>query len=294
MNGYLHPVYAASLSEYGTPRHLPFSGTWILVRSIPGTPYYDGMGLYPLTLCKDWYLLREDMESLSDLVSLVFVADPFGNYTRFGLGFLDEYSPYKHHCYIDAELPCTPSDHHLRAARRARGKLDSITFFSCPLNLLDDWVCLYSHLVEHHNIQGIAAFSREAFATQFKVPGMLATVGRHEGEVASVLLWYIQDDVAYYHLGASSQKGYEIGASHALFEAAISTLKDRVRFISLGGGSGLSQEEDGLTRFKRGWAPLTRPSYLCGKILRPSVYEQLSKDVEGEYFPRYRTPKEER
>jgi len=294
-NGYLHPAYATSLSEYGTPRHLPLSGTWVLVRRIEGTPYYDGRGLYPLTCCRDWSRLGEDMASLEDLVSLVFVADPFGHSTTEDLLFLDKYSPYKYHCYVDTKLPCTPSEHHLRAAKRARERLDHVTYVPHPHCILDDWMRLYSNLIDHHNIEGIATFSESAFATQLRVPGIAAWVATLDQEIVSILLWYIQSPwVAYYHLGASSQKGYEVGASHALFQAAITSLNSHVRYISLGGSSGLSQKEDGLTRFKKGWAPITRTSYLCGKILRPDIYENLSKDTEGEYFPLYRTPQEEK
>lgn len=292
MIGYAHPAYATSLGEFGTPRYLPKSETWILVRRIPGSPYYDGRGLYPLTLCKDWYLLREDMTSLSDLVSLVFVTDPFGDYTTNDLSFLDLCKPYKTHYTLDTELDITPSPHNSRAAKRARGKLDSVTIHPYPHLLLDEWADLYSNLVDHHDITGIARFSRASFAVQLKVPGCAAWVARFENQIVSILLWYVHEHVAYYHLGASSDKGYKIGASHALFESAIRSLRSRVRFISLGGGSGLSNQEDGLTRFKRGWAPLTRVSHLCGKVLRPDVYESLSKNTEGSFFPLYRTPQE--
>jgi len=288
MIGYAHPAYATSLSEFGTPRYLPWPKTWVLVRRIDRTPYYDGRGLYPLTLCEDWYALREDMSSLSDLISLVFVTDPFGDYTLDNLSFLDLCAEYKTHYFIDTELDITHSPHNLRAAKKAGEKLDSITFHPYPHRLLGDWNRLYSNLIEHHHITGIAAFSKAAFAVQLQVPGIAAWVARLGGEIVCILLWYIHDDVAYYHLGASSEKGYEVGASHALFEAAITSLKDRVRYISLGGGSGLTQAEDGLTRFKRGWAPLTRTSYLCGKVLRPDIYESLSQDLNGNYFPLYR------
>src|SRR5436190_23288915 len=79
--GYMHPRYAQSLAEFGSPRHLPRSGGWILEREIPGFPYRDAMGCYPLFACRDWSRLHEDLEELhSDLVTLTLVADPFGDY----------------------------------------------------------------------------------------------------------------------------------------------------------------------------------------------------------------------
>ena len=43
MTGYLHPRYAASLSEFGDPLHLPRSGGWLLKRPVGGI-LVDAMG----------------------------------------------------------------------------------------------------------------------------------------------------------------------------------------------------------------------------------------------------------
>jgi len=297
--GYLHPAYAASLSEFGTPRYLPLSGAWILTRRVPGTPYTDGMGLYPITCCRDWGWLREDIEGLFDLVSLVFVIDPFWGYKWKDLGFLDIKRTYKTHYYLDTELDITPSAHHVRAAKRAGEKVD-VVVISRPHDALDDWTNLYNTLINHHGIEGITKFSRNAFDIQLQVPGIFAIQALQDNIPCSMLLFYVQGKVAYYHLGASTPEGYEVGASHALFQAAIKTLAPKVRYISLGGGAGLEQDPtDGLTRFKRGWAPLACPSYLGGAILRPAIYGELSARIKGgssaqrDYFPAYRTPGED-
>ncbi len=42
--GYLHPGYAESLAEFGTPRLLPRSEGWALEREAPGFPFRDAMG----------------------------------------------------------------------------------------------------------------------------------------------------------------------------------------------------------------------------------------------------------
>jgi hypothetical protein len=60
-SGYMHPNYAHSLREFGEPRELPGSGGWILERIIPGTPYRDAMGCYPLFACNDWSKLANDL-----------------------------------------------------------------------------------------------------------------------------------------------------------------------------------------------------------------------------------------
>ena len=44
MTGYLHPLYAKSLSEFGTPVEPPQCGGWLLERRIPNFDLKDAMG----------------------------------------------------------------------------------------------------------------------------------------------------------------------------------------------------------------------------------------------------------
>src|SRR5271166_4961021 len=81
ISGYLHPGYAQSLSEFGTPTELKQSGAWFLRRPIPGSAYIDGMCCYPYLTCQDWSMLAPDLEAhRNDLVSFVATPDPFGSY----------------------------------------------------------------------------------------------------------------------------------------------------------------------------------------------------------------------
>jgi hypothetical protein len=161
------------------------------------------------------------------------------------------------------------------------------------LALHDVWCNLYAHLSERHGIRGIATFSRESFAAQMRVPGLVAFQALTGGETAGMTLWYVQEEVAYYHLGAYSAAGYRTGASFALFRAALECFREvGLRWADLGAGAGLSPEaDDGLSRFKRGWATGTRTAYLCGAILDPEAWAALTvQAVPGitTYFPAYR------
>lgn len=297
MTGYLHADYAQSLAEFGVPRELPRSRGWILVRQIPGFDCNDGMGSYPVFACRNWSKLHVDLEELgTELVSLAVVSDPFGDYAQSYLEncFKDVFFPFKDHFVTDLRQPLGSfvAEHHRRYARRS---LKSITVERCerPSDLLDEWVALYSNLVRRHSIRGIARFSREAFAKQLAVPGLVVFRALCDGSTVGVVLWYVQGEVGYYHLAAYSERGYELRASFGLFWTAMEYFASQgLRWLNLGGGAGFNEDsQDGLSRFKRGWATDRRPVYFCGRIFRRDMYSKIleAKGIkQTDYFPAYR------
>lgn len=297
LTGYQHQGYAQSLAEFGTSRELPNSEGWILERRIPGYPYKDAIGCYPLFSCKDWGQLGPDLENVGDeLVSLAVVTDPFGNYDEALLQecFRDVFFSYKNHFVIDLSRPFDDfiTNHHRRYARKAIRELN-VERCNPPSNFLDDWVVLYANLIERHNITGITAFSKRSFEKQLEVPGIVAFRATQKDETIGMLLWYVQGAVGYYHLGAYSFLGYEKRASFALFWNAIEYFRELgLRWLNLGAGAGdICDSEDGLSRFKRGWATGTRTAYFCGRIFDHARYEEIVK-TKGvpptHYFPAYR------
>ncbi|HET6977590.1 MAG TPA: GNAT family N-acetyltransferase [Pyrinomonadaceae bacterium] len=299
MNGYSHPGYAASLAEFGKPRALPRSSGWILERPILGTPYRDAMGCYPLFACRDWSRLDLDLEELrSELVTLTVVADPFGNHDPAQLGkcFPTLVTPFKEH--LVTELSGSPESfvatQHRRKAQKALERVD-IERVADPTAFADQWIELYANLVQRHGIRGLTVFSAASFRAQLAVPGisLFRVISGHE--TVGMTLWYTNREVAYYHLGAYSDLGYELEASFALFWYVLESFSSQgLQWLDLGAGAGLSTKDrsDGLTRFKRGWATGTRMAYLCGRIFDHSKYEQAVRARNlnaGDYFPPYRT-----
>lgn len=297
MTGYYSNAYAQSLAEFGIPQELPRCKAWILKRSIPGNSSYDAMGCYPLFVCKDWSKLALDLQNLSDdMVALSVVTDPFGQYNTAHLRqcFVDVVKPFKQHFVIDLHRPIESyvNKHHLRNARKARQVL---TVEKCeqPARFLDDWINIYDTLIERHDITGITKFSRKSFAMQFKVPGLVAFRAVHEGATVGMLLWYVQDKIGYYHLGAYSPVGYQFRASFALFWFAIEYFTaSGLHWLNIGAGAGVGTvEKDGLARFKDGWSTGTRTAYFCGRIFDHHKYQEIVNakgSPSSDYFPAYR------
>jgi hypothetical protein len=297
MTGYLHPKYAQSLAEFGRPRELPHCQGWVLERQIPGFPDRDGMGSYPIFACQDWSRLPMDLETLGkDLVSLSLVTDPFGEYDMDCLRrfFGDVVIPFKQHFIVDLDRPMETfvCQHHRRYAHKALQDV-FIDRGDTPLSYLNEWSDLYGTLIERHRIRGIAAFSKRCFAQQLGIPGIVVFRALHEKTTVGMLLWYVQGEVGYYHLGAYSPPGYELRASFALFWFAIKHFIDQgFRWLNLGAGTGVEENsKDGLNRFKRGWATGTRLAYFCGRIFNQARYSEImrAKGIsEVDYFPSYR------
>ena len=296
-SGYSHPAYAASLSQFGTPRHLPRSNGWILERPISDSGLRDAMGCYPLFCCEDWTQLKADLDEIgsnSDLVSLVLVAEPFGQFNPNELkACFDRVDPYKEHFVTDLQLPIAevvkPS--HRATVRRAQREVDVHVCLDAQ-DKLGIWMDLFGNLVKRHNIDGIRAFSEESFARQLQVPGTVIFEALAGGTTVGMDWWYVQDDVAYGHLVAFNERGYQLRASYATKWAMITYFADKVRWADLGGAPGAGKNgNSGLTQFKQGWSSGTRQAYLCCKVFQQDRYRDLCEAREigqTDYFPAYR------
>ena len=292
VTGYLHSAYAHALRECGTPRELPHCGGWMLERPVPNAARRDLMGCYPLFCCRDWSGIRADLRELRDgFVSLVAVADPFGGFTESDLqSSFDLVRPFKQHFIVDVRAP-GGSAHHRYYARRALRSV-KIEPMENPGVFAADWARLYAHLIARNELTGVSAFSAESLALQLCVPGAVLLCARENDAAVAAQLWYVQGDVAYSHLTAVDERGYRLRASYAIYAAAIEHFRGKVRWLDLGSSAGLQEKaDDGLARFKRGWATGSRTAYLCGSILHRASYRRLSTAspaVALDYFPLYR------
>jgi hypothetical protein len=301
--GYASHAYAAALVDLGRPRLLPRSGTTLVDRPIPGCSWLDACGPYPLLVVSSWAELGDDLAELAansrdttDVpVSVVAVVSPFpevGADER-RRAFPDVVRRYKEHHVVDLSSTGAVSRHHARNVRRALAAVE-VELVEDSAQYLDEWCALYGHLRRRHSITGLAAFSRESFERQLAVPGLTAFRAVASSDTVGMTLWIETDGVAYYHLGAYSDAGYELGASFALFATAIDHFRTRLGWLDLGAGPDADVADGGLARFKGGWATGTRPAFLCGRVLDPHRYERLVSRspaaAASSFFPAYRTP----
>ena len=238
MEGYLHPLYAQSFSNIGTPIFLPKSKGWLIKRRIPGTDHFDAMGPYPLFFCENWENLTDDFSALkNDLVSISVVVEPLSApaLPQLKLAF-DFVNDYKTHYLLNLSKPVAGaiSKSARKNARRALRGLHVLTDIAPNIDL-DEWDNLYNCLIDHHQISGLRKFSRETFEKQISVPNTHFFKALYRDSIVSGHLFYIQNEIAYSHLSASTPKGYELSASYACKWTAINDLAKKVKWINFGG-----------------------------------------------------------
>jgi hypothetical protein len=293
--GYGHRSYAEVFSEFATPRPLVQAGGWILERETPALHHRDAMGCYPLFSCRDWSLLSADIESLRrELVSIALVTDPFGDFRCTGLSeAFDSVVRFKDHYVTD--LNEFSEDHLSKQARRnIRKSLAQLQVEVCPEpgHYLDEWTSFYAQLCIDRGIRGIRAFSKESFRRLFEVPGLTMLRASQRDTTVGLHLWMAGDDVAYGHLGATNQLGYDHMASYALYWYAIQHFRQKVNWLDIGAAPGEQDNKDsGLLQFKRRWATGTKPVYLCTRIFDENKYKQIMLAVgagSSHFFPAYR------
>ena len=294
-HGYGSHAYALTCAHLGEPRVLPRSGVTVLVRALDlPAGSADACGPYPLLSTSRWRELAADLDEQRDLLSFVAVVDPM---RAPGGGTLDELFPdrllaYKTH-HVARPDPRAPLAHvdkrHRRKADRALAVVD-VGVASDPSLHAADWVRLYASLRRHRVLGAAADFPAAALAAQLELPGMMAVVARRARRVVSMSLWLVDGPLAYYHLGASDDEGYAAGAAFATFACALEALAAwGVERIDFGGCAGDRDGNDGLARFKRGWANDTRIAWLGGRVLDPARYFALAgTDAPSHYFPAYR------
>ncbi len=311
--GYASHEYAASLPHIGEPRALVESGGWMLERPVPRAGLDQASGVtdlcapYPLLSVPSPERLAEALGAWSDLtggpVTATAVVDPLlqADPAALAAAFPDHLMVFKEHFVADLERPALEiaSPHHRRDARRGlrRVEVERVPAPAATSAVWDAWKDLYAVLRRRHSIQGAAAFPGASFDALTATPGLEAYVARKGREVCGMQLWIRDGPHAWYHLAATNEVGYAEGAAYALMASALDELRTNgveTALLGAGAGSTSGTVQDGLTRFKGGFATRTLPAHLGGRVLNRGAYEALAASrgpvAHDDWFPRYRHP----
>jgi hypothetical protein len=192
------------------------------------------------------------------------------------------------------DLVAGMDSHHRRVVRKARAAGMEISVEASPGDL-GAFVSLYEATMRRRNASSFyffpASYWRHVIA-ELRA-GLVRADARTEGELVASIVCFASPPLLHYHLGASSQRGQELGANHLIFlETAAWAAGRGFALFHLGGGVG--GFEDSLYEFKRRFDPGgALPAFLGKAVHDADAYRSLSGSHEIDYagyFPAYRRP----
>jgi len=293
IGGYASAAYAAAFSAWGRPSALPGCGGFLIERTLPDGRYKDATGCYPTFSCSDWNRLGEDVAKLSaDLVSVTLVSDALAAITEAGLKAIFPWlQPLDNHYLVDLQVPLARrlSRHHRRKLGQAKTQGLHIGVEEDTNGFLQRWMDLYGHLADKRGITGLRLLTAPVLEAQLRVPGTLIISAERQGELLGADWYYLDGGRVYAHLSAYSEAGYGCAISYPMMEYALEHFRESCEVLDLGGVPGGGGADSGLRYFKSGWSTHCLPSYVCGKVLNPEAYRELTAGrPQAEYFPLYR------
>jgi serine/alanine adding enzyme len=195
----------------------------------------------------------------------------------------------------DPEQILTGMDgHHRRVVRKAHAAGVEVEVAQAPADL-SAFVSLYEETMRRRDASPFYFFPGAYWRHLATELGdvLVRADARVDGESVAAILCFATPPLLHYHLGASSERGQELGANHLLFcdTAAWASGRGLERF-HLGGGVG--GFEDSLYEFKRRFDPeAVLPAFLGKAVHDEDAYRALcgGSDVDfAGYFPAYRRP----
>lgn len=294
LTGYLSDAYTSSLLEFGHRAYLQRLNLALMKRKIDERGISDYTNFYPMAFVKEsnhdwWGLELETAHKILTGISLTLITDPLIKIDEFIISQFDYAKKYKTHYLVNLKKELQFEDEVLNKVNEFNSTGYEVKIKISTESIAQQFWKLYQNLIKKHNITGIAAFSEQSIIKQFQVPGIVVFEASKDKGPVCIRTFYIQGDNVYYHLGASNHKGYGIQASYAIHYEAIRFFKQLgLNYLVLGGTTD-GANAAGLERFKKLWANETRTNYILGKILNKEIYDILSKDKTGDYFPLYRS-----
>jgi serine/alanine adding enzyme len=185
---------------------------------------------------------------------------------------------------------------HRRACRRARNAGVSVSVRESPASLAP-FTELYEVTMRRVDAAEFYFFPAAYWELlESRLRGRIVLVEAEEGgEVIASALCFATPPWLHYHLGATGDRGRELGAGNLLFYEAASWARDRgYERFHLGGGVGA--REDSLLTFKRRFDPSAGLlDFAVGKAVHDAAaYRALTgRDADdlGGFFPAYRPPR---
>lgn len=217
----------------------------------------------------------------------------FENYRYAGRAFRLEPAEGSVAWPLEGDLLAHMHRHHRRLVRKAEREDLEVAVREAPAEL-DAFAVLYEETMRRAGAADYYFFPAAYWSSLAALGDRLVLLeARADGDLAAAILCLATPPWLHYHLGASSEEGRRLGASHLLMHAAAELGKER-GFELFHLGSGVGGGGGALLEFKERFSPGPLRSQWFGKAVHdvPRYLELAGADTvdyEG-FFPVYRRP----
>ncbi|MCO4096708.1 GNAT family N-acetyltransferase [Macrococcoides canis] len=182
----------------------------------------------------------------------------------------------------------------MRSKIRSSLKNDVEIFFSNDISLLDRFIEIYEETMHKNNALDYYFFKREYYESLLKgLPyNLLFCYAKHEGEIISMAMMFLGNDIIHYHLSGTDQKFNKLAPNNAvILSTAIWGVRNKFKYFHLGGG--LGSAVDDLLSYKKKFNKNSDFRFSIGKkIFNQEKYDELVSernfDEQQGFFPEYR------
>lgn len=295
--------YAKSLHGNAQLIHLPHVDGWVVRRSFKGHGVAENITTdlsnpYPMFSCLNLQHIKDDIKILetSSDVSLTLRTDVFDEAIipkiRSDFDFI---RPFKTH-YI-AELSTPWREFASRNCRRYAAKAEAsfqISRVMSPPDYAASLLKLNQTILKRVDVAFNVNLTEDILRQLLALPEVVLFDARNDDGLQGLALYMRYGDNVYAHTLGVTDQGRSDYAVYGLYGHALDYFQDNARAIDFGGNPGMAEDsENSIGSFKRAWSNKTQVSFICGKVLRPSLYEDLCQSrsvLQGDFFPAYRAP----
>jgi hypothetical protein len=140
---------------------------------------------------------------------------------------------------------------------------------------LDAFRKLYMETMERNQATGFFRYDDNYYDLLLSLPeDELLLFAVYQGnEMVAAAIGLVYGDMAFYHLGASTQDASRFGAGNlVLFEMASGLIKRNISFFSVGGGRTMA-DDDPLFKFKKNNSTSVGDFYIGKRVIQPQAYQ---------------------
>jgi len=293
VSGFHQYEFAAA---FGKCLHLENANGWVCQRHITSGDLFDYVSPYPMFAETRFDKVAQDFDFLSEqgAVSLTLRTDALSESDVVKTkSDWDWFKAFKTHHICDRKSPWRDTAHRnaIRYEKRARETFD-YSIVDSPVEYASELLRLNSIILQRTTGTSNKGMAQTMMEALLSLPGCRLVKAQDKSGVQALGLFMVSQEKAYAYLLGCTNEAREQHVISGLYGYALDALTIDVRYVDFGSSPGLVDDKNhDVAKFKSLWSNKQAKSYICGKVLKPEIYERLVKTspvAQSNYFPKYK------